>query len=44
MRFAVAVLIVAALCLVSRPVAAEPLSVKAVMSPKEQIRADLPTA
>jgi hypothetical protein len=43
MRFAVAVLTAAALGLISRPVAAEPLSIKAVMSPKEQIRADLPT-
>jgi hypothetical protein len=43
MRFAVVVLAVAALGLVSSPVAAEPLTVKAVMSPKEQIRADLPT-
>ncbi len=43
MRFAVAVLAVAALGVVSSQVAADPLSIKAVMSPEEQIRADLPT-
>lgn len=43
MRIGVVILVVAALGLVGSRATADPLNVKAVMSPKEQIRADLPS-